>query len=58
MGVTALYCHINPPTLQLLVQPHNNVQMAGLWPPVDDGERCSKFEPDGQAERISRSASQ
>ena len=50
MNVTALFCCFNPPVFHLIPQP-TGLAMGGFWPPVEEGERCSKFNPDPTQER-------
>lgn len=44
MGQTSLYCHERSPTPLLLPgRQGNQVQLVGIWPPVDKAETCSRF---------------
>jgi hypothetical protein len=48
LGAIALFCRVNPPQIQITPAPgkQGGSYMAGVWPPVQEGDWCGKFELD------------
>jgi len=49
MNLVGLYCHRHPPTTHVLPTGPGQVQMLGLWPPVDKLDSCGEYHYDACA---------
>ena len=49
LGLTGLYCHADTPKVFMFPTGVGQVQIGGLWPPVEDSSSCAQFKPDPDA---------